>query len=93
MAESIAQPTGISKHRIEALSAGIYAIAPTLLVLELRFPEAVHHTNAQALRGMLIELLDLAAEHWSFRDWPGTEAQGQQIPGRVVEATPRAASR
>ena len=57
MAERIAQPTGISKQRIEALSDGIYAIALTLLVLELRLPEAAHHTNDQALRGMLMELL------------------------------------
>jgi uncharacterized membrane protein len=57
MAESIAHPTGISKHRIEALSDGIYSIALTLLVLELRLPEAAHHTNDHALRGMLIELL------------------------------------
>ena len=57
MVEDITHPTGISKHRIEALSDGIYAIALTLLVLELRLPEAAHHASDQALRAMLIELL------------------------------------
>lgn len=36
--------TGISKHRIEALTDGIYAVAMTLLVIELKLPahELIH---------------------------------------------------
>lgn len=42
MSES--QSTGLSKHRIEALTDGIYAVAMTLLVIELKLPahELIH---------------------------------------------------
>jgi uncharacterized membrane protein len=42
MAESIAPPHRHFQAHIEALSAGICSIAPTLLVLELRLPEAAY---------------------------------------------------
>jgi uncharacterized membrane protein len=57
MVESLSHSPGIAKHRIEALSDGIYAIALTLLVLELRLPGGAPHADDQALRGMLLELL------------------------------------
>ena len=36
--------TGLSKHRLEALTDGIFAVAMTLLVIELKIPErsAIH---------------------------------------------------
>ena len=36
--------SGLSKHRIEALTDGIYAVAMTLLVIELKLPahELIH---------------------------------------------------
>jgi uncharacterized membrane protein len=36
----------LSKHRIEGLTDGIFAIVMTLLVLELKVPELEHATNA-----------------------------------------------
>jgi len=46
----------VSKHRVEALSDGIYAVAMTLLVLELRMPEEVRQAGdaefAQALAAL-----------------------------------------
>lgn len=32
-------PVGLSKHRLEALTDGIFAVAMTLLVIELKVPE------------------------------------------------------
>lgn len=46
---------GMPIHRMEALSDGVFAIAMTLLVLELRAPESDHETSnglAQALWAM-----------------------------------------
>ena len=34
-------PVGLSKHRIEALADGIFAVAMTLLVLDIKMPESV----------------------------------------------------
>ncbi len=53
----------LSKARIEALSDGIFAIAMTLLVLELKAPEVMHH-DSDAM--MLRELLDLRLEFASY---------------------------
>ena len=38
------EPAGLSPHRIDALTDGIYAVAMTLLVIELKLPEhgAIH---------------------------------------------------
>lgn len=47
----------LSKHRIEALVDGIFAVAMTLLVIELRIPEQAHHAGETALRGALLQLL------------------------------------
>ena len=47
---------GMSKHRIEALTDGIYAIALTLLVLELKLPELPHESTAAELLQRLVAL-------------------------------------
>ena len=48
---------GLSKHRIEALTDGIYAVAMTLLVIELKLPahELVH--SDQDLANALVNLI------------------------------------
>lgn len=44
---------GMSKHRIDALTDGIFAVAMTLLVIELKIPEALHvKTNAELLEAL-----------------------------------------
>jgi uncharacterized membrane protein len=47
----------IAKHRLEALSDGVYAIALTLLVLELKLPALPHGASDAALRAALLQLL------------------------------------
>jgi uncharacterized membrane protein len=46
----------LSKHRIEALVDGIFAVAMTLLVIELKLPEHVHATSSAELLHVLGEL-------------------------------------
>lgn len=50
----------LSKHRLEALADGIFAIALTLLVLDLRLPALPHGVGDAALRQALIGLLPKA---------------------------------
>lgn len=45
------------KHRLEALTDGIYAIALTLLVLELKLPGLPHAASDAVLRQALVALL------------------------------------
>lgn len=47
----------LRKHRIEALVDGIYAVAMTLLVIDLRLPEHAHLASEEALRGALVGLV------------------------------------
>lgn len=47
----------LSKHRIEALVDGIFAVAMTLLVIDLKLPEHLHVTSDAQLREALAELL------------------------------------
>ncbi|CAH0282824.1 hypothetical protein SRABI118_03830 [Massilia sp. Bi118] len=47
----------LSKHRIEALVDGIFAVAMTLLVIDLRLPEHLHISSDAQLREALAELL------------------------------------
>jgi uncharacterized membrane protein len=53
----------LNKSRIEALSDGVFAIAMTLLVLELKVPEVMQHEPDQKL---LKELLELAPEFSAY---------------------------
>jgi len=68
MSEGRSGPGGIGKQRLEALSDGLYAIALTLLVLELKVPplgEAA--TNAdllRALQGLLPKALTWFLSFW-----------------------------
>jgi len=47
----------LGKHRIEALVDGIFAVAMTLLVIDLRLPEHAHLTTQAQLGEALLELL------------------------------------
>lgn len=47
----------LAKHRFDALQDGVYAIALTLLVLELRLPTQVHLHSSQELVEALVGLL------------------------------------
>jgi len=47
----------LSKHRIEALVDGIFAVAMTLLVIDLRLPETVHAGTEADLQLALMHLL------------------------------------
>jgi uncharacterized membrane protein len=68
MGEGHAQPGDIGKQRIEALSDGIYAIALTLLVLDLKIPSLGENvTNAQlvdALHAILPKALTWFLSFW-----------------------------
>jgi uncharacterized membrane protein len=60
-ASAVLQPAApatpqLSKHRIEALVDGIFAVAMTLLVIDLRLPEHAHLVNDAQLRAALVEL-------------------------------------
>jgi uncharacterized membrane protein len=51
------QSLGHSAHRLEALSDGIYAVAMTLLVIELKVPEGRGYGDSAALAEALAERL------------------------------------
>lgn len=58
--ERPASPPGrpaFSKHRLEGLTDGIYAVAMTLLAIELKFPEAAHIVDDATLLAQLAHLL------------------------------------
>jgi uncharacterized membrane protein len=48
--------TGLAKHRVEALNDGIYAVAMTLLVLELKIPESARLDDEAAFVAQLAHL-------------------------------------
>ncbi len=47
----------LSKHRLEALADGIFAVAMTLLVIELKIPESAHVHTEPELKHALIDLI------------------------------------
>jgi uncharacterized membrane protein len=47
---------GLSKYRIEALADGIFAVAMTLLVLDIKMPETLTYTNDAELWRRLVSL-------------------------------------
>jgi uncharacterized membrane protein len=49
-------PSGYSKHRVEALADAIFAVAMTLLVIELQLPE---HSDVLAQRDLVHGLASL----------------------------------
>jgi len=51
-----ANTTGLSPHRIEALTDGIYAVAMTLLVIDLKFPEHAEIHSADDLARAMVGL-------------------------------------
>lgn len=63
MTETTAADHGLSIHRVEALTDGIYAVAMTLLVIELKLPDhSVLNSSAQVMHAL--------AELWpKFEAW------------------------
>lgn len=57
MNETPALSAHLSKHRIEALIDGIFAVVMTLLVIDLRLPEHAHNLDDAAIRHVLADLL------------------------------------
>lgn len=49
--------SSLSKHRLEALTDGIFAVAMTLLVIELKVPETAHIETTAQLHAALAHLL------------------------------------
>lgn len=56
----VVAPSYLSKHRIEALTDGIFAVAMTLLVIELKVGEHGEITTAAQLQHALVALLPKA---------------------------------
>jgi uncharacterized membrane protein len=56
-AGTVASVPQLGKHRIEALVDGIFAVAMTLLVIDLRLPEHTHITTTGQLADALTELV------------------------------------
>jgi uncharacterized membrane protein len=63
MNETPAISSFLSKHRIEALIDGIFAVVMTLLVIDLRLPEHATGLDEAAIRRMLVELFP------NFESW------------------------
>jgi uncharacterized membrane protein len=57
MSESAAGTFSLTKHRLEALTDGIFAVAMTLLVIELKVPENAHIETAGQLVDVLVHLI------------------------------------
>ena len=66
---STVAPNTLSKHRIEALTDGIYAVAMTLLVISLDLPSGANVTNASQLLDVLAKQVGVRGV---FSDWPAT---------------------
>ncbi|MEO8248060.1 MAG: TMEM175 family protein [Burkholderiales bacterium] len=82
----IAPHSNIGKHRIEALSDGIFAIAMTLLVLELKLAPLPHGATDPALRAALLDLAPKLLT-WMLSFWVmALFCLGQQRVYRYVTA-------
>lgn len=57
MSNPMTVPGGMSKHRLDAITDGIFAVAMTLLVIELKIPETAHIASADALLRALAHLM------------------------------------
>jgi uncharacterized membrane protein len=57
MSSEEARPFELGKNRVEALSDGIFAVAMTLMVVELRVPDLPHNTANVVLTSALAKLL------------------------------------
>jgi uncharacterized membrane protein len=55
--------TALSKHRIEALADGIFAVAMTLLVLDIKMPESITYASDAALLERLAQLEHAVASY------------------------------
>jgi uncharacterized membrane protein len=56
MTASSREVPGLSKHRIEALADGIFAVSMTLLVLDIKMPETLAYANDDVLWRRLVAL-------------------------------------
>jgi uncharacterized membrane protein len=57
MSEVLTGAFSLTKHRLEALTDGIFAVAMTLLVIELKIPESAHVASQAALLNTLVHLI------------------------------------
>jgi len=57
------EAAGLSKHRIEALADGIFAVAMTLLVLDIKLPESVTYASDGDLWRRLVALEHAVASY------------------------------
>ncbi len=64
MTEPTGEPVaGLSKHRIEALADGIFAVAMTLLVLDIKMPESITYASDADLWRRLVGLEHAVASY------------------------------
>ncbi|MCS0659605.1 TMEM175 family protein [Massilia terrae] len=63
MNETPSNPAHLSKHRLEALIDGIFAVVMTLLVIDLRLPERARDLDEAGVRRALVDLLP------NFESW------------------------
>ena len=57
MSDVVSGTSYLSKHRLEALTDGIFAVAMTLLVIELKIPESAHISSGEQLLAALLHLV------------------------------------
>jgi len=57
------EAAGLSKHRVEALADGIFAVAMTLLVLDIKLPESVTYASDGDLWRRLVALEHAVASY------------------------------